>query len=281
MKDKGLNIIIIILLIAIFGVIGYFVYDNYLNINNDFKNNQITAYKVEDYIIVEKVNLFDTDKIDVEKIVFKNLDASMVNGFYNEQDRLINNVENSYNYWASLNFEGLLSKDGMIAYSDIWYQINGDILSVYYNMHFEDAIGECNDIAVINIDLENKKIVTNEELLKLGGSSFEKIAEEHYSNTLVIAKKCSDSDKYCGVQDKDYNIIKASQFEKDKDIYIDMIVGGLDGAISCYIKDGKIKYDYTRFAIDMLYMGVGKGGCFDYITVELGDYKQKKTDIQY
>ena len=268
MKNKTLNMIIIILIIAIFCILGYFVYDNYLS-----DNKELDSYKVEDYIAIEKVNLFDTDKIDVEKIVFKNLDASIVNEFYNMQNRLINNVENSYNYWVPLNFEGLLSKDGMIAYSDIWYQINGDILSVYYYMHFEDAMGECNYIAVINIDLENKKIVTNEKLLKLGGSSFEKIAEEHYRNTLVIAKKCSDSDKYCGVQDKDYNIIKASQFEKDKDIYIDMIVGGLDGAISCYIKDGKIKYDYTRFAIDMLYMGVGKGGCFDYITVELGDYK--------
>ena len=273
MKDKGLNIIIIILVITIFGVIGYFIYDNYLNSNNDLENNQITSYKVEDYINIEKVNLFNTDKIDVEKIVFKNLDSSIVNEFYNEQNRLINNVENSYNYWAPLNFEGLLSKDGMIAYSDIWYQMNGYILTVYYNMYFEDAIGECNDIAIINIDLENKKLVTNEDLLKLGDSSFKKIAEEHYNNTLEIAKKCSDSDKYCGVQDKDYNIIKASQFEKDKDIYIDMIVDGLDGAINCYIKDGKIKYDYKRFAIDILYMGAGKGGCFDYVTVELGDYK--------
>ena len=270
MKNKILNIIIIFLVISIFGVIGYFIYDNYLNSNNDLENNQVTVYKVEDYITIEKVNLFDTDKIDVEKIVFKNLDASIVNEFYDEQNRLINNVENSYNYWVSANFEGI--EDEIIAYSDIWYQMNGDILTVYYNMHFEDAIGECNDIAVINIDLENKKLVSNEELLRAGNSSFEVIAEENYNKTLEWAKKCDD-DKYCGVQDKDYNIIKASQFEKDKDIYINMIVDGLDDAINCYIKDGKIKYDYKRFAIDMLYMGVGKGGCFDYITVEVGDYK--------
>ena len=54
---------------------------------------------------------------------------------------------------------------------------------------------------------------------------------------------------------------------------IGLIVDGLDGAIDCYIKDGKIKYDYGRFAIDMLYQSVGIGGCFDYVTVELGDYK--------
>ena len=193
------------------------------------------SYKVEDYITIEKVNLHDSDKIDVEKVVFKNLDASIVNEFYDEQNKFINIVHDSYTYWASINFEGLLSKDGMVAYSDIWYQINGNILTVYYDMHFEDAIGECNDIAVSNIDLENKKLVTNEELLKLGNNSFEKIAEEHYNKTLETAKKCDDADKYCGVQDEDGNIIKASQFEKDKDIYINMIVDGLDGAIDCYI----------------------------------------------
>lgn len=276
MKNKSLNIIIIILVISILGVIGYFVYDNYFS-DAILKNPaypdiyQEDSYDVEEYITIAKVKLFDTEKIDIEKVVFKNLDTSIVNEFYDEQNRLINNVENSYNYWASVNFEGIESKK--IAYSDIWYQMNGNILTVYYDMHLEDAMGECNDIAVINIDLENKKLVTNEELLKFGNSSFNDIAEEHYNKTLERIKKCDESDKYCGFQDKDYNIIKVSQFEKDKSIYIDMIVNGLDEAINCYIKDGKIKYDYKRYAIDILYMGVGKGGCFDYITVEVGDYK--------
>lgn len=271
MKNKYLNFIIIILMITILGVIGYFVYDTYLSSDKELENNKLTSYKVEDYISIEKVDLFDTNKLDIEKIVFKNLDASIVNEFYDEQNRLINNVENSYNYWASLNFEGIESEK--IAYSDIWYQMNGNILTVYYDMHFEDAMGECNDIAVINIDLENNKLVTNEELLKLGNSSFNDIAEEHYNKTLKSFENCDDTIRICGIQDKDYNIIKVSQFEKDKSIYIDMIVNGLDGAINCYIKDGKIKYDYKRYAIDILYMGVGKGGCFDYITVDVGDYK--------
>lgn len=272
MKSKSLNIIIIILVITIMGLIGYFVYDKSYSPKYGLDiNKENISYNVEDYITIEKFNLFDTNKIDVEKVVFKNLDVSIVNEFYDEQNRLINNVENSYNYWASFNFEGI--EDKIIAYSDIWYQMNGDILTVYYNMHFEDAIGECTDIAVINIDLENKKLVSNEELLIAGNSSFEKIAEEHYSNTLERVKKCDDSDKYCGVQDKGYNIIKASQFEKDKNIYINMIVDGLDDAIDCYIKDGKIKYDYKIHAIDILYMGVGKGGCFPYETVEVGDHK--------
>lgn len=273
MNNKILNIIIIILIIAILGVLGYFVYDTYLRSDKESKNNQNSSYKVEDYISIEKVNLFDTEKINIEKVVFKNLDASIVNEFNDEQNRLINNVHNSYNYWLLVNFEGLSSKDGVIAYSDIWYQMNGNILTIYYDMYYEDAMGECNDIAAINIDLENKKLVTNEELLKLGNSSFNDIAEEHYNKTLKSFENCDDSIRICGIQDKDYNIIKVSQFEEDKAIYIDMIANGLDGAIICYIKDGKIKYDYKRFAIDSLYMGVGKGGCFDYITVDVGYYK--------
>lgn len=271
MKFKTLKIIVIIIIIAILSVIGYYICDNYLNGNIELENNKLVSYKIEDYITIEKVNLFDTSQLNIEKVVFKNLDVSIVNDFVDEQNRLIKLAENSYNYWASVNFKEI--EDAVIAYSDIWYQINGNILTIYYDMHFEDAIGNCNDIAVINIDLENKKLVTNEELLKLGNSSFNKIAYEHYNNTLKSFDNCDETTRICGIQDKDYNIIKVEQFEKDKDIYIDMIVDGLDSAINCYIKDGKIKYDYSRFAIDILYMGVGKGGCFDYVTVEVGEYR--------
>lgn len=272
MKDKILNIIIVVLVIVIFVLIWYLVYDNYLNDNNVFDEDLSVSYNIEDYITIEKVD-FNTDKIDVEKVVFKNLDVSIVNDFIDEQNNLIKMVENIYSYWVPFNFEGLSSRNGMVAYSDIWYQMNGNILTIYYDMYFEDAIGECNSIAVINIDLESKKLVTNQELLKLGNTSFEKIAEEHYNNTLESFDNCDDTIRICGIQDKDYNIIEVSQFAKDKDVYVGMIVNGLDGAIDCYIKDGKIKYDYKRFAIDILYMGVGKGGCFDYITVEVGEYK--------
>ena len=34
--------------------------------------------------------------------------------------------------FESINFEGISSKSGKIASSDIWYQVNGDILNVYY-----------------------------------------------------------------------------------------------------------------------------------------------------
>ena len=55
----------------------------------------------------------------------------------------------------------------MIVFSDIWYQINESILTVYYEVTKEDAIGTNNDIAVINIDLENKKVIFDEELLNM------------------------------------------------------------------------------------------------------------------
>lgn len=273
---KILNFIIVILIITILGIIGYLVYDKVLNDEerNNVNNNQKVSYDASDYITVEEADFgFETDRLRVEKVVFKNLDVSIVNDFVEEQNKLINNAVNNYNYWASFNFEGMSSEEGVIASSDIWYQINNNILTIYYNMHSEDAIGECDEIAVINIDLESKKLVTNEELLKLAGINFEDIAEEHYNKTLDTVKKCNQDNSFCRVQDKDYNIVKYEDFVRDKDIYIDMIVDGLDKAIDCYIEDGEIKYTYKRYAIDILYLGVGKGGCFDYITIEVGDYK--------
>lgn len=233
---------------------------------------QESSYDINDYIDLEKADFsFESDRVNVEKVVFKNLDVSIVNEFYDEQNRFIDLAEDSYNYYASINFEGISSENGIIAYSDIWYQINGDILSVYYAFHFEEEIGDCVAIAVVNIDLKNNKLVSNEELLKLAGTNFEDIALNHYNNTLKNVKECEASE--CRVQDKDYNLITVDQFESNKDSYIKMITDGLEEVINCYIEDGVIKYDYSRYGIDTLYLGVGKGGCFDYITVEVGNYK--------
>lgn len=270
MKNKFLNIIIIILIIAILGVIGYLVYNNYSNNDGEVDNDQKNAYKVEDYITIEKANSLNPNRLNIEKVVFKNLDVSLVNNFVDRQNDLINSANRSYLYWSEYNFEGLSLKDGIVAYTDIWYQINGSILTVYYSMNAEDEMGEYTDIAVVNIDLENKKLVTDEDLLRKGNSSFKKIAEERYNDTLEWLQTCDDTYKNCGIQDKNVNTIHTEQFIKNKDIYIDMIVDGLDEAIDSYIKDGKIMYHYSRFAIDMLYQNVGKGGHFDYITVEVG-----------
>lgn len=268
MKDKWLNWIIIILLVCILCLLGYFIFDRL--VENDNVDEEVT-YNVNDYIVIKTVDFgFDTDKLDVERVVFKNLDVSIVNDFINEQNALISMAKDCYNYWQSFDFEGL---NMMIAYSDIWYQINGNILTIYYTLYFESAIGECSDIVVVNIDLENEKVVTNEELLKMGKISFEDIAVIHYNKTLDTVKKCSEKDSFCGVMDKDYRRIELEEFVNNRTKYINMIVNGLDGAIDCYIKDGKVMYVYNRYAIDILYLAVGKGGCFDFITVEIGKYE--------
>ena len=233
---KKQNILIAVLILVIVILVSYICYDkfyldkrflndkNIVENNNSIDNNDNNSiYNVDDYVSISSVELNDENK-KIKKVSFNNIDNNLVEEFLLKQDDFIEQAKNN---------EGE-SK------SDIWYQMNGNILTVYYDMHFEDAMGECNDIAVINIDLENNKLVTNEELLKLGNSSFNDIAEEHYNKTLKSFENCDDTIRICGIQDKDYNIIKVSQFEKDKSIYIDMIVNGLDGAINCYIKDGKI-----------------------------------------
>ena len=43
--------------------------------------------------------------------------------------------------------------------------------------------------------------------------------------------------------------------------------------IYVYIEDGKIKYDYYSIKIGTLFHQVGKGGCFNWETKLLGEYK--------
>lgn len=69
---------------------------------------------------------------------------------------------------------------------------------------------------------------------------------------------------------KNGNKITLDEFTKNKNNYIKKIEKGLNDIIFCYIENGNIKYDYYDYTIDGLYLDVGKDGCFEYVTVEIG-----------
>lgn len=47
-----------------------------------------------------------------------------------------------------------------------------------------------------------------------------------------------------------------------------MIKEGLDNVILAYVKNCKVEYSYYSYSIDNLYLGVGKGGCFNILLLK-------------
>ena len=265
MKKDNSKIIIILLVIIIALLIMFIALMVSGKIKFNINNDDAISYNVNDYVIVEKVD-WNTDRTSVEKVIFKNLDSSLVNDFIAEQTKFLSDAKKSYDFYSSQNFESLGNVNTVVS-TNIWYQVNGKLLTVYYEIINEEAIGTCSDVAVINIDLESKKVVTDAELLKLANQSFKSIALSHYNNAVESYRNYDHE-----IQDKDGNLLSFDEFNANRDNYLGMIESGLDSVIYAYVQNGKIKYDYGRYSIDMLYLTVGKGGCFDYITVELGDY---------
>ena len=266
MKKKNILIAVLILVIVI--LISYICYDKFyldkrlLNDNNIVENNNSidnndnnSIYNVDDYVSISSVELNDENK-KIKKVSFNNIDNNLVEEFLLKQDDFIEQAKNN---------EGE-SK------SDIWYQMNGNILSVYYKLSIYTyfCLDFSSQIVVINIDLSNMKVLSNNVLLKLGNVSLNDIAIESYNRILSDVERCANSD--CIIVDKEMSKIELDNYKNNKNEIINIIERGVDSRVYSYIQDGVIKYDYIPMYIDALYVNV-KSGCPNFVTVSVGIFK--------
>lgn len=273
----GILIGLVIALIIVVGLIATSTISFKKNTSSDIQI-PIKSFKIEDYVTKEKVNIGD-DTISVEKVILKNLDSSLTQEYIEKQNELIKSAESTYNYFKNNvyynkneSLTGLyIEGTNLLAESNIWYQINKDILTIYYELKESGEIGISTLIAVTNIDLKNKKVLTNEEILKLGGSSFKNIATKEYERVLDVCVNRTDQ-KFC-YWDKNDKEVTTEEHKNNRETFINNIEVNLDNQIKAYIQDGKIKYDYQPYRIrtnnEMLHLG----GPFPYETMEVGEYK--------
>ena len=176
-KGKGGKVIIIILLLAVLGVGGYFAYDK-------FFANKSTPTPAPTPTPVEKKILINDDS---KEIVYSNIDE-----LHNGVVRRIPAVNIKSTYADEINKEikdaikeGYLDgqvKDSALEYAvDYQYYINDEIVSLKFSWQTE---GEGTFSKIYNIKKYTGEKVTNEEILK-----YVSIQEESLSNALVEAYK--------------------------------------------------------------------------------------------
>ena len=111
----------------------------------------------------------------------------------------------------------------------------------------------------VNIDLKNKKVLSNEEVLNLANTDFSNLATEFFN------KEITDN--------KSEYIFRKSASKKElteqKDTYIKLIKDNLDSVIYSYIKDGKVHYKYAEVSVKLLYQNLCIGGGFTYTDIQL------------
>ena len=143
-------------------------------------------------------------------------------------------------------------------------------MSIVYTIEESHEIGTCaTKMAVSNIDLANNKIISEEELLKKVGVTYSSLVDEQYEMRLDSWKKTNEDNGF----EIDYYDVTFKDFRDNKSKYADEAVTKIPDIIYTYIQDGQIKYDYYSILLDSLFHPVGKGGCFMWNTVNLGNYQ--------
>lgn len=260
-KNTILGVLVIILSIIILGLILFILFDRNSNknetkpeIKESVEEKVIKDYNADDYIELEDV-VFNS-KVSTKKVKLKNLDEGITKQFYEDQQKVIDNIHVS-------------DSESFNAQYNLKYFINKNILSILYKINESNEMGTCtNMMAVTNIDLKNNKVISEEELLQLAGTSYESIVEKYYEKDLETWNKIN---KNAG-HEISYYEVTYDDFTKNKQKYISVGLKKIPDVIYTYIEDNKIKYDYYTISVDSLFHAVGKGGCFSWETEELGNY---------
>lgn len=260
-KNTGLKVLIIVLSILVVILGGYIVYDKILNTNIDIENNDdrpingnITINDASSYITLEDV-VFNS-KVSTKKVKLNNLADSITSQFYKEQQEVINSIHVS-------------DDETFNAEYSLRYYIHDNVLSVIYTIEESNRIGTCaTKKAVTNIDLVNNRVISEEELLEKAGISYSSIVKSQYDRELESWNKNNEN---AGFEISYYEVTFAD-FRDNKEKYINFGIEKLPNIIYTYVEDGKIKYDYYTIDMGSLFHMVGKGGCFNWETVTLGNF---------
>lgn len=265
-QNKILKIIIIILLLLLLWG-GIYFYTNNLKQKDNNTNTQVTEkYKnSEDFVAIEDYNVKD---VTIKKVNFKNLDTSLIKDFTEKQDTNIKAIEKLINNVLEDPVSKEQFKDIDILEDNVWAQINDNILTVYqeYNVNLEMSYTYLN---TVNIDLKNKKVLSNEEVLNLANTDFSNLATEFFNKEITDNKSeyifRKSASKECNTND----VVTKKELTEQKDTYIKLIKDNLDSVIYSYIKDGKVHYKYAEVSVKLLYQNLCIGGGFTYTDIEL------------
>lgn len=198
-KDKKefiVGSVILTILILLVAFIILFVL--YTKEKESMLNIPENKYNVTDFIYVEKVNyskynnLF-TGNLEIPKITLKNIDENIINEFENSETDILLEIVNSSKTLESKIEESEYNPTSTINI-DMDYKIVNNILSVKYilKIKLDFDLDSIIKPLYFNYDIENKKVLSNSDLLiKLGYDPIE-LSEYLFDNIILKDKNKED-----------------------------------------------------------------------------------------
>ena len=247
MSEKAAKVLVVVsaifLLLVGFGLYKLFEYQG---INKDTTSRKIVNYDIKDYVETVPVvfngysNVYS--KINVSRVNLKDLDNNVIKSFMDEEDKLIEYITTYYNE-INNEVENYISSNEVS--SSIKMQINGAILSIYYELDFnlEKNIYSNNIkkyVITTNIDLATGRILSNNDLLKKYNYTRKYIVEKIFDEDLIIGNGQI-------VIDKNTNIsLTKEDIERNKEEYINELITEFDNFINMYIDNKTLVIVYNK-----------------------------------
>lgn len=247
MSEKTAKVLVVVSAIFLL-LIGFGLYKlfEYQGINKDTTSRKIVNYDIKDYVETVPVvfngysNVYS--KINVSRVTLKDLDNDVIKNFMDEEDKLIEYITTYYNE-INNEVENYIPSNEVT--SSIKMQINGAILSIYYELDFNlDKNIYSNNIKkyviTTNIDLATGRILSNNDLLKKYNYTRKYIVEKIFDEDLIIGNGQI-------VIDKNTNIsLTKEDIERNKEEYINELITEFDNFINMYIDNKTLVIVYNK-----------------------------------
>lgn len=251
MSNKTAKLLVVLssIVLLISGGVLYIVFEK-AGYGNNSINKPIT-YNIKDYVETTPVLFSDYNdtytSINVSRVNIKNIDNNITGAFLEREEELINYIGA---YRQEMVREGYTPSSSVT--SNIKMQINGTILSIYYELDFVlDSNIFDNNIKKyfisINIDLNTNRVLSNDDLLSKYDYTREYLSQKIFEEDVLI----SDNQV---VIDKNTNIsLTKSDIEKKKSEYTSRIVNEFDNLIVLYIEDKSLAMVYDKKEVNNIF----------------------------